>query len=83
MLWVTQIGTVVCWKTEVPQTGKAVEGVCPGVVQVCAEACVNPEIKQISIKRFLIIGSLAVLYLSLQISKMLHMGATIYYLNGI
>jgi hypothetical protein len=32
------MGTVVCWKTLVPQTGKAVAGVCPGVVQVCAPA---------------------------------------------
>jgi len=30
------MGTVFCLKTVVPQTGNAVEGVCPSVVQGCA-----------------------------------------------
>ena len=31
-----QIGTLLWAKVLVPQTGKAVDGFCPGVVQVCA-----------------------------------------------
>ena len=32
-----QMFTELCMKVEVPQTGKAVSGFCPKVVQVCAD----------------------------------------------
>lgn len=33
MILFTQLGTFVCENTDVPQTGNAVDGVCPNVVQ--------------------------------------------------
>jgi hypothetical protein len=48
------MGTVVCWKTLVPHTGKAVAGVCPGVVHVCAPA-IKVMAKNAVIKRIVFI----------------------------
>ena len=38
-----QYGTVVCENIVVPQTGKAVDGFCPNVVQVWALLCIIVE----------------------------------------
>jgi hypothetical protein len=43
MLLPPQNGTVVCEKTEVPQTGKAVAGFCPSAVQICDFPCASIE----------------------------------------
>ena len=52
-----QNGTVVCANTVVPQTGKAVDGFCPSVVQVWALLCIIIEKqKTISVSIFLIIS---------------------------
>ena len=41
-------GTVTCVKVVVPQTGKAVEGVCPRLVQGCAVIFMTLKVKKIS-----------------------------------
>jgi hypothetical protein len=40
-----QLGTLFCVNTAVPQTGKAVDGVCPNVVQACANALLGKRKK--------------------------------------
>jgi hypothetical protein len=51
-----QIGTVVCWKTLVPHTGKAVAGVWPAVVQGWALAKKPEKIRMVK-NSFLIMAA--------------------------
>jgi len=50
-----QSGTLACEKVLVPQTGKAVDGFCPGAVQVCASRPVQNITMYIAVRRNLIV----------------------------
>ena len=57
-----QYGTVVCENMVVPQTGKAVDGFCPNVVQVWALPCIIIEKQKAkTISTFLIISAVKLL----------------------